>query len=995
MNKRMFFKNTFRILVAMGIFTALQSATNAFASAGMLDPTFGSNGIVTTKFNNMPSSASEVVLQTDGKIITLGTVKLSDAQSKKIITRYNNNGTVDNTYGVNGSTLIEVESFSGSKIALQPGGKLIVGGKSGEAFAVVRYNNNGTLDTSFGTNGMGVILGASDDYQSLGDIAIQPDGKIVVVGDTSGSQSTRTDLIFARFNSDGTKDIGDVIYFSNSHNNYGKGVVIQPDGKIVLSGIITPDDGRGPLLSLARINQDGSLDKSTFGTDGRVAIPFYDFDNSHSALALQADGKIVLTGTVFNNGGIDGNLAVVRFNSNGALDTTFGGTGIVITDFGADESINDLAIQPDGKIILGGKTHSLDPNDTVSRSDFLLARYNSNGSLDTTFGTNGKVITDFGNNTETAMGVVMQPDNKVVVVGTSGENAILARYDTGTTNMTQTTLTFNSIDAYDGWILKSGENSNRGGTLDKAAKVIFVGDDAKDRQYRGILSFNTISIPDNAVITSAQVKIKRQTVVGTDPFNTHGNLLLEIRNGTFSNSITLNVEDFSAIANIGSSQDKFSGAVQNWHTASLSNINLGLINKYGATQFRLLFSKDDNNDNGADYVKFFSGNSVSDLPELIVTYSTNSGGTGNQAPVINGGSAISISIPENTMTVTGVTAADPDGQPITYSISGLDAGKFSINPSTGILTFLTAPDFEAIPLGTVYHVTAQASDGSLTASQDISVTVTPVNEFAPVVTSNGGGAVINISVPENTIDVTTITVTDADLPTPSIDYVFAGGADDFLFTVDPSTGKLSFLTAPSYNAPNDAGLDHIYNVKFEIQDGEYATPLELVISIINPNSSTGTMLDSTFGSNGVVTTKFNGLPSSTQDIILQPDGKIVVLGNMQTTKIIARYNNNGTLDTSFGSNGITSIDFPSFFVKKLALQSDGKLIVAGQQSGFAAVRYNSNGTLDTSFGTNGLAALNTVNPGTDISYYVEDVAIQPDGKIVMAGSYHHWKPHRV
>ena len=141
---------------------------------------------------------------------------------------------------------------------------------------------------------------------------------------------------------------------------------------------------------------------------------------------------------------------------------------------------------------------------------------------------------------------------------------------------------------------------------------------------------------------------------------------------------------------------------------------------------------------GADYVKFFSGNSASDQPQLIVTYSTSSGGTGNQAPVINGGAALSVSIPENTTTVAGVTATDPDGQPITYSISGADAGKFSINPSTGILTFLTAPDFEAIPSGTVYHVTAQASDGSLTATQDISVTVTPVNEFAPVVTSNGG-----------------------------------------------------------------------------------------------------------------------------------------------------------------------------------------------------------------------------------------------------------------
>ena len=135
------------------------------------------------------------------------------------------------------------------------------------------------------------------------------------------------------------------------------------------------------------------------------------------------------------------------------------------------------------------------------------------------------------------------------------------------------------MGAYDGWILESGENSNQGGTLDKISNVFFVGDDAKDRQYRGILSFDTNSIPDNVTITSAQVKIKKQGVVGTDPFNTHGNLLLEIRNGTFSNNIALNLEDFSAIADSGSTQDKFSAADASWYTASLSNINLGLVNK--------------------------------------------------------------------------------------------------------------------------------------------------------------------------------------------------------------------------------------------------------------------------------------------------------------------------------------------------------------------------------------------------------------------------------
>ncbi len=378
----------------------------------------------------------------------------------------------------------------------------------------------------------------------------------------------------------------------------------------------------------------------------------------------------------------------------------------------------------------------------------------------------------------------------------------------------------------------SGEFSNVGGTLDKISNVFYVGDDAKDRQYRSLLSFNTDSIPDNATITTAQVKIRKQTVTGSDPFSTHGNLLLEIRNGTFNNDIALSLSDFSAAADNGSSPDKFTAADSGWYTASLSNTGLGLVNKVGVTQFRLLFSKDDNDDMGADYAKFFSGNATSDLPQLIVTYSTG-GGTANQAPVIYGGATLSISTPENTSAVARVTALDPDGQPLIYSLSGADASRFSINAGTGILSFITAPDFEAIPSGTVHHVTVQVSDGSLTATQEVSVTVTPVDEFAPVATSSAG---TNISLPENTIDITTITVTDADLPAPTIHYELYG-ADGQLFSFDSATGKLSFITPPIYSAPNDTGADHVYNFKLGVYDEDFETPLEFVITIINPNTT--------------------------------------------------------------------------------------------------------------------------------------------------------------
>jgi hypothetical protein len=182
-------------------------------------------------------------------------------------------------------------------------------------------------------------------------------------------------------------------------------------------------------------------------------------------------------------------------------------------------------------------------------------------------------------------------------------------------------VSFKGTAAYDGWILESGENTNAGRTLDRNATTFNVGDDQRDRQYKSILSFDTSSLPDNAVIVSAQLKAKRQDVVGTDPFGTHGSLVLEIRSGPFGSSAALQAVDFSAAASPGALRDAFAPLTSSWYAGQLSNANLLLINKAGVTQFRLLFSKDDNDDQGSEYMKFFSGNSTdANKPELVVTY---------------------------------------------------------------------------------------------------------------------------------------------------------------------------------------------------------------------------------------------------------------------------------------------------------------------------------------------------------------------------------------
>jgi hypothetical protein len=181
--------------------------------------------------------------------------------------------------------------------------------------------------------------------------------------------------------------------------------------------------------------------------------------------------------------------------------------------------------------------------------------------------------------------------------------------------------TLRSRAAKDGWVLESGETSNKGGSLNAGATSFFLGDDDHDRQYRAILSFNTAGLPDNAVITKVTLKINKQNVIGNDPFKTHGNLLVDIRKGAFSGKAALQLTDFQALA----SKNKI-GAIpnkprSNWYAKTWKSGIFTYINNTGVTQFRLRFTKDDNDDRGNDYVKFFSGNAAAAYrPKLIVEY---------------------------------------------------------------------------------------------------------------------------------------------------------------------------------------------------------------------------------------------------------------------------------------------------------------------------------------------------------------------------------------
>ena len=253
-------------------------------------------------------------------------------------------------------------------------------------FFLARFNPDGSLDTSFGTDGivMTDVAGPWDEGQAL---AIQADGRIVVVG-SSDSVGDASDFAIVRYHPDGSLDTGfgddgKVILDLGSPEDYGSDVAIQSDGKIVVSGTAGDD------LVLARLLADGSLDAG-FASQGTFTR---DVGFSGNALKIQADGKIVVAGDGYTSytGSI---LGLARLSSDGSLDLTFGNQGVVTTDFTPgmnryDDFGTDVIIQADGRIIAAGST------ETASGWDFAVARYHPDGRLDSSFGAGGLVTTDF------------------------------------------------------------------------------------------------------------------------------------------------------------------------------------------------------------------------------------------------------------------------------------------------------------------------------------------------------------------------------------------------------------------------------------------------------------------------------------------------------------------------------------------------------------------------------------------------------------------------
>jgi uncharacterized delta-60 repeat protein len=400
--------------------------------AGDLDPTFGNGGKVTTDFGSGCANdfATAMAIQSNGKIVAAGQTRINN-RYHFALARYNGDGTLDTSFGSGGLVTTDLggEYDAINAVVIQSEGKIVV---AGNGFTLARYNSDGTLDASFGSSGV-----VTTDYggweDNAYDVIIQSNGKIVAAG------SVRTDrgydFALARYNGDGSLDKsfgsgGLVTTDFGSAYDGASAVTLQRDGKIVAAGE-GREDSSYIDFALARYNSDGTLDAS-FGSDGKVTTDLgEDWAGSVGDVAIQRDGKIVAAGGRHTGGQYD--FALARYNDDGSLDTSFGNSGLVTTDFGNIDLGSTVAIQSDGKIVIAGGADISGDYDY----HFALARYNGNGTLDATFAGGGKVTTDFGGWGAVAGAVAIQRDGKIVAAGYTGIYEIydfaLARYQASST----------------------------------------------------------------------------------------------------------------------------------------------------------------------------------------------------------------------------------------------------------------------------------------------------------------------------------------------------------------------------------------------------------------------------------------------------------------------------------------------------------------------------------------------------------------------------------
>jgi uncharacterized delta-60 repeat protein len=389
-----------------------------FLTNGAFDSSFDGDGIRLQDISEVDAPLKSAARQADGKLVLVGDVS-TQGSTLWAVARLEEDGSLDSSFGSGGKVVLFSNGPAGA-VAIQPDGRIVVVGTSLNHFSIARFTTDGALDPSFGSGALvDTAIGSGDAIAHA--VAIQGDGKIVAAGtvETAGN----VDMAIVRYNADGTLDTsfsGDGIATATvgTGDDVAYDVKIQPDGKIVLCG--TAELAGGYDIALVRLLANGSIDNG-FGSFGRVATDIGGSTDAGVSMLIQPDGKIAVAGYT---SAATYDFAVVRYNANGTLDTSFDGDGKVVTPIGlSDDIATFIARQPDGKLVVAGL--ALIGADT----DCALARYEQNGALDATYGFGGKAVVNFDPTQGYAAAVLLDTQGRAILAASSLTRFAVARLE--------------------------------------------------------------------------------------------------------------------------------------------------------------------------------------------------------------------------------------------------------------------------------------------------------------------------------------------------------------------------------------------------------------------------------------------------------------------------------------------------------------------------------------------------------------------------------------
>jgi len=402
---------------------AMATATSAGAAPGDLDPAFGEgDGMVATDFGG-EERARAVVVQSDGKIVVAG----GDEDFE--LARYEKDGTLDTGFGGDGKVTTDFggDDEPANAVVVQANGKIVAAGSAGSLFALARYNADGTPDTSFGGgDGMVTTDFPGTDTDAANALVLQPKGKLVAAGLAWPDIDSPSFFALARYNSDGSLDSGFgpdqdgrvVTAFPESEGDVANAVLLRPGGKLVAVGTVHDYPFGKGNVGIAQYKTDGSLDAGFGGGDGLASAVSI---RQATSAALAPNGQIVVAGGWEN-------FVTDRFNSDGSVDTGYDGTHALFPGWhGEGRLAYAVQVQKDGRVIAAGTIQ----DDITGEVDYAVARFDVDGSNDTSFGGDGMVTTDLEGSKDGARAMALQPDGKIVVVGGAQGDFGVIRYEGG------------------------------------------------------------------------------------------------------------------------------------------------------------------------------------------------------------------------------------------------------------------------------------------------------------------------------------------------------------------------------------------------------------------------------------------------------------------------------------------------------------------------------------------------------------------------------------